>query len=186
MELIVGIDEVGRGAWAGPVVAGAVILSQDIFGLTDSKLLSRDKRESLYEQIIKYASSYATGWVDPSDVDKLGMTQSVRLAMKRAIDSITCEYSKIIIDGSYNFLPEYINSETLIKADLLIPSVSAASILAKVERDRFMTKQDKLYPGYSFADNVGYGTKSHMLGLEKFGVTKIHRLSFKPIKKLII
>ncbi len=181
MDLIVGIDEVGRGSWAGPLVAAAVILNDQIEGLTDSKLLSANKRSKLSNDILITAKSYGIGWVSSQEIDLLGLTKSVSLAMKRAVEMINIEYQKIIIDGNYNFLEDFDNVETLIKADLLIPSVSAASIIAKVARDQFMEEQSVLYPDYGFEKNVGYGTKQHLEALNKYGLTDLHRRSFKPM-----
>ena len=174
MDLIVGIDEVGRGSWAGPLVAAAVLLNSPIEGLTDSKLISAIKRSKLSDEILQTAGGYGIGWVTADEIDILGLTKSVSLAMQRAI----------IIDGNYNFLKEYENVETLIKADLLIPSVSAASIIAKVARDNFMADKSLVYPGYGFEKNVGYGTKQHLEALNKLGLTDIHRKSFKPMSSI--
>jgi len=181
MDMIVGIDEVGRGSWAGPLVAAAVLLDNTIEGLTDSKLISAKKRSKLSDVILLCAKSYGIGWVSAEEIDDIGLTKSVSLAMQRAIEKISVEYEKIIIDGNYNFLKEYENVETLIKADLLIPSVSAASIIAKVARDKFMAEKSLAYPNYGFDKNVGYGTKQHLEALKKYGLTDLHRRSFRPM-----
>ncbi len=181
MDLVVGIDEVGRGCWAGPLVAGAVLLNQPIPGLKDSKKLSAKRRQELAE-VIKQTATYGLGWVTPSEVDNLGLTAAVALAMERAIKQIHGTYDSIIIDGDYNFLPNYSSASTLVKADDLIPAVSAASILAKVARDYYMALASKKYPGYGFEKHVGYGTKQHSLALAELGVTPLHRKSYKPIK----
>jgi ribonuclease HII len=181
MGMIVGIDEVGRGSWAGPLVAAAVLLDNTIEGLTDSKLISAKKRSKLSDVILLSAKSYGIGWVTAQEIDAIGLTKSVSLAMKRAVEMIDVEYQKIIIDGNYNFLVDFDNVETLIKADLLIPSVSAASIIAKVARDNFMAEQSLIFPGYGFEKNVGYGTKQHLEALKKYGLTDLHRRSFKPM-----
>lgn len=179
-----GIDEVGRGCWAGPLVAGAVILSRPIDGLRDSKKLSAKKRQSL-SLLITESSDFGIGWVSPQEVDKLGLTKAVGLAMQRAIEQITAKFDKIIIDGDFNFLPDDTRSSTLVKADDLIPAVSAASIIAKVARDKFMTEQALKFPEYGFESHVGYGTRKHIEALAKFGPTKLHRLSYKPIRAYI-
>jgi len=184
MDLIVGIDEVGRGSWAGPLVAAAVLLNSPIEGLTDSKLISAKKRSKLSDEILQTAGGYGIGWVTADEIDILGLTKSVSLAMQRAIEKISVEYEKIIIDGNYNFLKKYENVETLIKADLLIPSVSAASIIAKVARDNFMADKSLVYPGYGFEKNVGYGTKQHLEAINKLGLTDLHRKSFKPMSSI--
>jgi ribonuclease HII len=184
-SMLVGLDEVGRGCWAGPLVAGAVILNKPITGLRDSKKLSALQRERLSVQILAEAEAYGIGWVEPSEVDALGLTKSVGLAMRRALEHITASYDQIIIDGSYNFFPEDVRAEAVIKADDCVPAVSAASIIAKVARDRYMSKLAQLYPAYGFEKHVGYGTAYHLAMLQAHGVSDVHRLSYKPIKVLL-
>ena len=185
--MILGIDEAGRGPWAGPLVVGAAILGgKQIDGLTDSKKLSKKRREELYDIIKNEAVATATGWVSASELDEVGMSEALRLATRRAVEQINVPYSEIIIDGIVNFLSDtgkgrYV--QTMKKADLLVPSVSAASILAKVERDRFMAEQDELYPGYGFGAHAGYGVAKHRAAIEELGVTPLHRLSFAPLQK---
>ena len=185
--MILGIDEAGRGPWAGPLVVGAAILGgKQIDGLTDSKKLSKKRREELYDIIKNEAVATATGWVSASELDEVGMSEALRLATRRAVEQINVPYSEIIIDGIVNFLSDtgkgrYV--QTMKKADLLVPSVSAASILAKVERDRFMVEQDGLYPGYGFGAHAGYGVAKHRAAIEELGVTPLHRLSFAPLHK---
>ena len=185
--MILGIDEAGRGPWAGPLVVGAAILGgKQIDGLTDSKKLSKKRREELYDIIKNEAVATATGWVSASELDEVGMSEALRLATRRAVEQINVPYSEIIIDGIVNFLSDtgkgrYV--QTMKKADLLVPSVSAASILAKVERDRFMTEQDELYPGYGFEAHAGYGVAKHRAAIEELGITPLHRLSFAPLEK---
>lgn len=182
--ITLGIDEVGRGCLAGPVVAGAVILDKPIAGLRDSKRLTRIKRERLSTEIILSAKAIGLGWAEPSEVDNLGLTKAVRLAMLRAQDKIKINYDKIIIDGNYNFLKEDSRVQTIIKADDSIPAVSAASIIAKVARDSYMRKQALLYPHYCFDKHVGYGTKVHLEMIKRYGVCILHRRSCKPVKAL--
>jgi ribonuclease HII len=183
--MILGIDEVGRGPWAGPLVVGAVVLGDfKIEGLTDSKKLSKKRREELSAIILEKASGVGLGWVTAAEIDEIGLSAALKLATMRAVQQIKTSYSEIIIDGMVNFLSDtkkgpYVT--TLKKADLLIPSVSAASIVAKVARDQFMTDQDALYPGYGFKSHVGYGTAMHVAAIEKHGVTPLHRLSFAPL-----
>lgn len=183
--MILGVDEVGRGPWAGPLVVGAVVLGgTEIPGLTDSKRLSKKRREELDIIIRKKAEAVALGWVDASELDKIGMSEALRLATRRAVEQIRVPYSEIIIDGTINFLSgtgkgAYVT--TLAKADALIPSVSAASIVAKVARDRYMSDQDKIYPRYGFASHAGYGVAKHREAIERLGVTPLHRLSFSPL-----
>lgn len=185
--MILGIDEAGRGPWAGPLVVGAVVLGgAEIDGLTDSKKLSKKKRELLYDEITQKALGVATGWVSAAELDEVGMSAALRLATRRAVEQIMVPYSEIIIDGTVNFLADtgkgkYV--KTMPKADLLIPSVSAASIMAKVERDRYMTEQDGVYPGYGFGGHAGYGVAKHRAAIEQLGVTPLHRLSFAPLQK---
>ncbi|OYW43819.1 hypothetical protein B7Z28_00625 [Candidatus Saccharibacteria bacterium 32-45-3] len=144
--MIVGIDEVGRGPWAGPIVFGAVVLGgETIEGLTDSKKLTKKKRESLEPIIMDEASSYGLGWVSAEEIDTIGLTKACELGCRRALEQITVPYTQIILDGIVNFLKDTGKGRyvTLMKqADLLVPSVSAASILAKVARDRYMQEQD--------------------------------------------
>ena len=182
---IVGIDEVGRGCWAGPLVAGAVMLRAPLPGLRDSKKLSKVQREVLSRQIQDQAVSYGLGWVSAEEIDKIGLTDAVRIAMQRALEQISCDYDEIIIDGSYNFLADTACTRTLIKADDLIPAVSAASILAKVARDAYMAELGLQLPAYNFAKNVGYGTAAHLAALQLHGVTRHHRKSYKPIAALL-
>jgi len=182
MAILVGIDEVGRGCLAGPVVAGAVILHQPIDGLTDSKLLSKAKRQH-FSQLIHQTAAVGLGWVSAEELDAVGLTAAVRLAMQRAVDQLHSAFDEIIIDGSFNFLATEPRARTLIKADLTIPAVSAASIVAKVARDNWMSQIAALeYPGYGFEKHVGYGTAVHMAALTNLGICKIHRKSFKPIQ----
>jgi ribonuclease HII len=180
--MIVWIDEVGRGCLAGPVVAGAVVLRRSIPGLRDSKKLTRLQRERLDIVIRKQAVAFGIGWVTPQELDTIGLTAAVRLAMERAVAEITVPYEDIIIDGSYNFLRADPRSRCVIKADDSIPAVSAASILAKVARDRFMIEAAATYPGYFFERHVGYGTKQHMTALQSLGLCDLHRQSFAPIR----
>lgn len=184
--MTVGIDEVGRGCWAGPLVAGAVILSQPIYGLKDSKKLSAKQREKLTAEIEVSAKAIGLGWVWPEEIDKMGLTESVRLAMQRAVDQITVEYDQVIIDGNINYFLDDPRAIAVIKADDTVPAVSAASIVAKVARDKYMADISASYPNHGFEKHVGYGTKLHMDALVLYGVTDIHRMSYKPIQKALI
>ena len=194
MGMILGIDEVGRGPWAGPLVVGAVILGgAEIEGLNDSKKLTKKRREALDEVIREQAAAWALGWVSAGELDEVGMSQALRLVTRRAVKQIQLQckeknlaFDEIIIDGTVNFLADtaleqYVTVMT--KADGLIPSVSAASIIAKVARDQFMVEQDTVYPGYGFASNAGYGVAKHRAAIERLGVTPLHRLSFAPLQK---
>lgn len=185
--MILGIDEVGRGPWAGPLVVGAVVLGgAQIDGLTDSKKLTKKRRELLEVEVLERAEASSLGWVSAEELDRLGMSQALRLATRRAVEQIYVPYHEIILDGTVNFLAgtskgPYVT--TMPKADLLIPSVSAASIIAKVARDRYMAEQDAVYPGYGFASHAGYGVAKHRAAIEERGVTPLHRLSFAPLQK---
>lgn len=185
--MILGIDEVGRGPWAGPLVIGAVVLGgATIDGLTDSKKLTKKRRDELDIIIREQADGYGLGWVSAAEIDEIGLSAALVLATKRAVDQITVPYHEIIIDGTINFLKDTSKGQyvtTLKKADLLIPSVSAASIIAKVARDNYMTEQADIYPEYKFAAHVGYGTAAHRLAIEQHGITPLHRLSFAPLQK---
>jgi ribonuclease HII len=185
MKIILGIDEVGRGPWAGPLVIGAVVLGEiEIDGLNDSKKLTAKKREELSREIHKKAAGIGLGFVSSAELDDIGLSKALRLATRRAVEQIDTKYTEIIIDGTINFLSgtpleKYVS--TLIKADGLIPEVSAASIVAKVARDKYMTELAEKYPEYGFEKHVGYGTAAHKKALEMFGKTPEHRNSFKPV-----
>lgn len=184
--MILGIDEAGRGPWAGPLVVGAVVLGCEIEGLNDSKKLSKKRREALEVEILAGAQAAATGWVSAKELDELGMSEALRLATRRAVEQIAVPYHEIIIDGTVNFLKDTTKGHyvtTLPKADALIPSVSAASIIAKVARDRYMAELDDRYPGYGFKSHAGYGVARHRAAIDTLGVTPEHRLSFAPLQK---
>lgn len=185
--MILGIDEVGRGPWAGPLVIGAVVLGDaEIEGLTDSKKLTKKRRDELDVMIRERAAGFGLGWVDAAEIDEIGLSAALVLATKRAVERVSTPYYEIIIDGTINFLKDTTKGRfvtTLAKADLLVPSVSAASIIAKVARDNYMSDQDEIYPGYKFSSHVGYGTAAHRAAIEELGVTPLHRLSFAPLAK---
>lgn len=185
--MILGIDEVGRGPWAGPLVIGAVVLgTATIEGLTDSKKLSKKRRDALDIEIREKSAGYGLGWVSAAEIDEVGLSAALRLATIRAVEQVTAPYHEIIIDGTINFLADTTKGNyvtTMKKADLLVPSVSAASIIAKVARDTYMAKQGERYPEYLFASHVGYGTAAHRAAIDRYGVTPLHRLSFAPLKK---
>lgn len=183
--VIVGVDEVGRGCWAGPLVAGAVALKRPIPGLKDSKKLSKRQREKLSVEIKLEALSIGLGWVQPAEIDELGLTAAVKLAMERAISAITIDYDELIVDGNFNFFPQNPKARAVVKADDSVPAASAASIIAKVARDDYMAKIAGSYPVYGFDKHVGYGTAMHMERLKLHGVSDLHRLSFKPIQALL-
>lgn len=180
--MIVGIDEVGRGCLAGPLVAGAVLLHKPIPGLRDSKKLTRAERETLDEIIRKEAIAFGLGWVPADELDGVGLTEAVRRAMRRALAQIIAPYKEIIIDGNYNFLKHEPLAKCIIKADDLVPAVSAASIIAKVARDNFMIEAAKQHPLYGFESHVGYATPQHRLALDTHGMCDLHRRSFAPVR----
>ena len=196
--MILGIDEVGRGPYAGPLVIGACILgdwqnsenTEWIEKLTDSKKLSAKRRDELYVLIKEKALAAATGWVSSVEIDEIGLSEALRLATRRAVEQIQktkVPFSEIIIDGTMNFLAgtkleKYVS--TLKKGDFLVKEISAASILAKVERDNYMAKLDAVYPEYGFGKHVGYGTAAHQKAMEEFGLTPEHRRSFRPVREI--
>ena len=180
---ILGIDEVGRGPWAGPLVVGACLLPEEIDGLTDSKKLSIKKREQLAEEIRKHAD-FGLGWISAQELDQLGLTEALCKAARDAVAQIKGDFDEVIIDGTINFLrgTQYENiSQVVPKADFLVPEVSAASIIAKVSRDHYMYELAEKYPGYGFEKHVGYGTAAHKKAIEELGICEEHRRSFKPI-----
>lgn len=183
-HLTAGVDEVGRGPLAGPVVAAAVILDplHQIAGLADSKLLTSKKREVLYEIIKENCLAWAVGSATVEEIDKINILQASLLAMQRAITALNLQPSLVQVDGQ--FAPQISCAvETVVGGDRLIPAISAASIIAKVVRDREMVEYDAVYPAYGFAKHKGYGTAQHLLALQQFGITPIHRRSFAPVKK---
>ncbi|MCA9325317.1 ribonuclease HII [Candidatus Saccharibacteria bacterium] len=183
--ITVGIDEVGRGCWAGPLVAAAVVLQRPIIGLKDSKKLTKLQREKLVKTIESDAMSVGIGWVWPEQIDDIGLSKAVELAMHRAMAEISCNYDEVIIDGNINYFNGNPKARAVVRADDTVPAVSAASIVAKVARDNYMTEAARKHPGYGFERHVGYGTAEHIRQLKQLGVSEIHRLSYKPIRALL-
>lgn len=189
-ELCAGVDEVGRGPLAGPVVAAAVILdpTKPIAGLTDSKLLSPAKRAILAAQIRERSLAWAIGRAEVEEIDTVNILQATLLAMQRALEALAICPTRVLVDGIHcpKIAALHISSmKAIIGGDRLVPAISAASIVAKVVRDEEMERWDALYPGYGFARHKGYGTSQHLLALQQLGITPLHRRSFAPVKCLI-
>ena len=184
MELIAGVDEVGRGPLAGPVVAAAVILPKGckISGLNDSKKIPKSKHKEIYEAVLQNAIAIGIGVKDNHVIDQVNIYEATKLAMMEAIGQLDPQPQHLLIDAMKLDLP--ISQTSIIKGDANSLSIAAASIVAKVTRDQMMEEFDKEYPGYDFAQNAGYGTAKHLAGLDKLGVTPIHRRSFEPIKSM--
>lgn len=183
---IAGVDEVGRGPLAGPVVAAAVVLDPEypIDGLDDSKKLSEKKRERLYEQILERALAWALGRAEVAEIDRINILQASLLAMQRAVKQLTPPPEFVLVDG--NRCPELsCPSRAIVKGDSRVKAISAASIVAKVSRDREMVALDADYPGYGLAGHKGYPSKAHLEALEQLGVTAIHRRSYAPVRRML-
>ena len=184
MELIAGVDEVGRGPLAGPVVAAAVILPKacKIPGLNDSKKIPKSKHKEIYEVVLQNAIAIGIGVKDNQVIDQVNIYEATKLAMMEAIGQLDPQPQHLLIDAMKLDLP--IPQTSIIKGDANSLSIAAASIVAKVTRDQMMEEFDREYPGYDFAQNAGYGTAKHLAGLDKLGVTPIHRRSFEPVKSM--
>ena len=184
IELIAGVDEVGRGPLAGPVVAAAVILPKacKIPGLNDSKKIPKSKHKEIYEAVLQNAIAIGIGVKDNHVIDQVNIYEATKLAMMEAIGQLEPQPQHLLIDAMRLDLP--ISQTSIIKGDANSLSIAAASIVAKVTRDQMMEEFDREYPGYDFAQNAGYGTAKHLAGLDKLGVTPIHRRSFEPIKSM--
>ena len=183
-ERIAGVDEVGRGPLAGPVVTAAVILDprQPIEGLMDSKALSERRREVLFDEIKAKAAAWAIGRAEVEEIDELNILHATMLAMQRAVAGLSLVPSLVLIDG--NRCPQLAYpARAIVKGDQTEPAICAASILAKVSRDREMVALDRQYPGYGLAKHKGYPTKIHLEALKQQGISPIHRMSFRPVRK---
>ena len=184
IQLIAGVDEVGRGPLAGPVVATAVILPKacKIPGLNDSKKIPKSKHKEIYEAVLQNAVAIGIGVKDNQVIDQVNIYEATKLAMMEAIGQLDPQPQHLLIDAMKLDLP--IPQTSIIKGDANSLSIAAASIVAKVTRDQMMEEFDREYPGYDFAQNAGYGTANHLAGLDKLGVTPIHRRSFEPVKSM--
>lgn len=184
-RVIIGLDEVGRGPWAGPVVACAARLTGPTpDGLTDSKKLTVAKRDAMFEALLACCDA-GFGEASVEEIDALNIRQATHLAMRRAVEALPVVPDHLLIDG--NDTPAWVtcSSETIVKGDSRSLSIAAASVLAKIRRDHGMSALAQQHPGYGWETNAGYGTKSHQNGLKKYGVTQHHRRSFAPIRKML-
>lgn len=184
-QYIAGLDEVGRGPLAGPVVCACVIMKKDshLIDVNDSKKLSLTMRDTLYTAILEECVAYGIGIIDEKVIDEVNIYEATKLAMQQAVDNMAIKPDYLLIDAMT--LNNEIPQEKIIKGDAKSYSIACASIIAKVTRDRLMAEYDKTYAGYGFAENAGYGTKQHLEALETLGVTPIHRQSFEPIKSMV-
>jgi ribonuclease HII len=186
-SFVAGVDEAGRGPLAGPVFAAAVILdpSRPIDGLADSKILSANKRDSLYILIKEKALSWSIAQASVEEIDRLNILQATLLAMQRAINGLDSQADLALVDG--NHLPNLsMPAKAIVRGDSTVQAISAASILAKVERDKLMVNYHQQYPQFSFHLHKGYGTKLHLAEIEQFGVLDIHRKTFKPVRTMLL
>ena len=184
IESVAGVDEAGRGALAGPVVSAAVVLGPEtkIEGLTDSKKLNRATRERLATEIKKRCVCWSIGSSSVEEIDQLNILRSTMLSMKRAIESLSVQPSRVLIDGNQIPLVN-IPAQAIVKGDLHVSEISAASVLAKVTRDTIMFEYAAEFPEYGFEKHVGYGTALHLESLRNYGATSIHRVTFSPVRK---
>lgn len=184
--IVAGVDEAGRGPWAGPVVAAAVVLNKEIYpaGMNDSKKLSKEKRESLFQEIINVAD-FGVGIVSESVIDEVNILQATKLAMKEAVLNLVRRPNLILVDGNQKFDAQGIEVVPVVKGDSKSLSIAAASIIAKVTRDKIMHDLNVEFPEYGWMDNAGYGTAKHIEAIEKYGICKYHRRSYAPIKKYL-
>lgn len=185
-NLVAGVDEAGRGPLAGPVFAAAVILNpqRPIAGLADSKVLSERKRDNLYPIIKEVALSWSIAWASVVEIDQLNILHATMLAMQRAVNGLHIQPDEVLVDG--NRLPDLsMPAQAIVKGDSKVQAISAASILAKVERDRLMDDYHQQYPDFAFHVHKGYGTKQHLAEIEQFGFLDVHRKTFNPVKSML-
>lgn len=184
--IIAGVDEAGRGPLAGPVFAAAVILDpmRPIAGLADSKVLSESKRDGLYILIKESALSWSIAKASVEEIDRLNILQATLLAMQRAVEGLSIQPDEVLVDG--NRLPKLsMPAQAIVKGDSKVQAISAASILAKVERDKLMVDYHQQYPDFAFHEHKGYGTKQHLAEIERFGFLDVHRRTFNPVKSML-
>lgn len=186
-DLIAGVDEVGRGPLAGPVVAAAVILDpkKPIDGLCDSKKMSANRRLEMSDKIKSNSLAWSLGRAEAKEIDEINILQASLLAMKRAIEVLNIEPDIVLVDGNYTPSINF-KKKAIVKGDSFISEISAASIIAKVERDNEMIALDEIYPGYGFSSHKGYPTKQHIESLKRLGITDIHRITFSPVSKYLL
>lgn len=178
-EVVVGVDEVGRGAWAGPLTIGAAVLPRDrrVYKVRDSKMLTEREREALFERITEWCSAWSVGSASQEECDELGMSEAQRIAARRAIEGLGVEPDQVLLDGKWDFVGGG-NTRKIVKGDATCLSIAAASIVAKVSRDRVMRAEAANYPGYDFERNKGYPCPRHKMALQGMGPTAIHRRSW--------
>ncbi|MGH9149712.1 MAG: ribonuclease HII [Acidimicrobiales bacterium] len=178
-EVVVGMDEVGRGAWAGPLTVGAAVLPRDrrVYKVRDSKMLTEAERERLFDRIAGWCRAWAVGHASQEECDRLGMSEAQRLAARRALDGLGCEPHQVLLDGRWDFVGGGV-TRRIVKGDATCLSIAAASVLAKVTRDRIMRAEAAHYPGYDFELNKGYPCPRHKAALQYLGPTAIHRRSW--------
>lgn len=183
LSFVSGVDEAGRGPLAGPVVAAAVILSKDTFidGVNDSKKLTEQKRNILFDKIKQTSISYGIGIVDSKIIDELNILQATFLAMKKALEQLAVKPNLVLIDGNHTIPNLKINQQAIVSGDAKSACIACASILAKVTRDSIMLEYAKQYPQYNFEKHKGYGTKAHLEAIQKYGPCPIHRMTFAPL-----
>lgn len=178
-EVVVGIDEVGRGAWAGPLTLAAAVVPKDrrLNKVRDSKMLTEPEREAMFDRVVEWVEAFGIGHASPAECDRLGMSAAQRLAARRAIDSLGLPVDAVILDGKWDFVG-HPNTRKLVKADAKCLSVAAASIIAKVTRDRMMREDAEAFPAFDFDANKGYPCPRHQMALQAYGPTSIHRRSW--------
>lgn len=175
-DVVVGVDEVGRGAWAGPLSVGAAIVPRDrrVYKVRDSKMLTEEEREAIFDRIAGWCNAWAVGHATPAECDELGMSDAQRLAASRALSELGIDADRVLVDGNWDFVDDH-DTTTIVKGDTVSLSIAAASIVAKVTRDRIMAGWHDLYPAYSFATNKGYPCPRHTAALAAVGPSAVHR-----------